>query len=135
MTDATTVTATVTSPAIAPAVTFALGGARLAFVMIGSLVVGAVIGAFVRHENVHKLVRDILTGKDGLSYDYVKVVGLPAILVGLHLSYMSVVLNPEHAFDIQSYGLGMGALIFGIGGGVWVKRATEPDLRQGGEGK
>lgn len=126
MTDATTVTATVTSPAIIQPALIALGGARLAFLIVGSLLVGAVIGAFVRHENVHKLVRDILTGKDGTTYDYIKVVGLPTIVVALHLSYVSVVLNPAHTFDIQSFGLGMGALIFGIGSGVWVKRATEP---------
>lgn len=100
---------------------------RLGLLILGSLLVGGLIGSFMRSERVNKIVRDILTGKDGKTYDFIKVIGIPVIVSAVHLTYISVIFSTEHAFDVQAFGIGMGGLLFGIGAGVGMKQRTEPD--------
>lgn len=126
MTDAATVTATATLAAPAAAA-LALTPIKLGFVILGSLIVGSLIGSFVHSERVNKVIKDILTGKDGRTYEFIKVIGLPILAAAVHLTYISVIFSPTHAFDIQSFGIGMGSLLFGIGAGVGMKKSTEPE--------
>lgn len=73
-----------------------------------------------------KIIKDMLTGKDGESTDVGRV-GLAATgAVFLFLAVWAVVVNHEH-FDPQGFGIGAAGLLAGGGACLGLKAKTEPD--------
>ena len=74
--------------------------------------------------------RDILTGKDGTSYDLGRVLGafgfIGYMLFGTVQS-AQIFLAPEyHEFPFASFGAGFTAIAAGAGAMIWMKKDTEP---------
>ena len=71
-----------------------------------------------------KLLNDLFTGPDGVTYAIGRVYSLPMLLCGLALPF--VVLLRGQTLDL----LALGGLFGGLGGGVWAlirgTNATEP---------
>ena len=74
-----------------------------------------------------KLVNDVLTGKDNTTYDIARVAGAVTVLTFLGLSIYSVVFKSQ-TFDMQSFGVGAGAVIAAMGAALGMKAKTEPGL-------
>ena len=70
------------------------------------------------------VLKDISTGKDGETYDCVRVYGGLAILVFLSLSIADFVVTLE--FNYMAFGTGFAAIIGSMGGALWAKQGTEP---------
>lgn len=75
-------------------------------------------------EKVLKFVKDCLTGIDGQSYDLGRALWVLAFLVGIGLEIASV--WTRRYFDLQAYGLGVGALLVAGGAALNLKSKTEP---------
>ena len=71
-----------------------------------------------------KLVRDILTGKDGFTYDNGRVLGSIAILSYIIFSAYDVYVNRR--FSYEHFGVGLGSLIATLGLNLKLKEGTEP---------
>ena len=71
-------------------------------------------------------LRQMMTGKDNLTVDLFRILAAASVLVALVLECISVLL-PEHPFDIQAYGMGIGAVLLAAGGALNLKAKTEPD--------
>jgi hypothetical protein len=72
-----------------------------------------------------KWITDVLTGADGKTHDIGRWFGVLAGSNGLFLSMWDVLHNHAH-FDVQAYGVGMGALAAGVGAFLGLKAKTEP---------
>ena len=72
-----------------------------------------------------KFIKDCLTGIDSESYDIGRVMWAIAFLVGIALEVFSVYAG--HSFDLQQYGIGVGALLLAGGGALKLKSNTEPN--------
>jgi hypothetical protein len=73
---------------------------------------------------MNQLLKDILTCKDGESFDALKVVGVLGVLVFICLSIAAVALKTT--FDHQGYGIGLGSTLGALGFGLNQKKTTEP---------
>ena len=73
---------------------------------------------------MRKFLNDCITGIDGESYDVGRVLWVLAALTGLALEVYCVL--TKTSFDLQQYGLGVGALLLAGGFSLSVKAATEP---------
>lgn len=73
---------------------------------------------------IKQLIKDCLTGKDGVTYDPARV--YLALAVNVFLG--ATILDAMHSikFDPQAFGIGFGALLAGGGLGVSLKAGTEP---------
>jgi len=71
-----------------------------------------------------KFVKDLLTGIDGESYDIGRVLWALACLVGFGLEIHGVYANTP--FDLQQYGIGVGALLGSGALSLKLKSTTEP---------
>ena len=67
----------------------------------------------------------LLTGADNVTYDMVHVLAVLAVIEGLGLALYAVV-GKGQVFDLQSFGIGSGALFIGIGGALKLKETSEP---------
>ncbi len=75
-----------------------------------------------------KLVTDILTGKDNLTYDAARVVGvLGALAYILFWSVQVFVARRFDPSDADAYGKGLGMVLLAMAGAVAIKRSTEPE--------
>jgi hypothetical protein len=79
-----------------------------------------------------QVIHDCLTGKDGTTYDPARVSGYSAAFAGLavFLADSLYTVYTSHHFDPQSFGIGLGAILAGIGAvgfGVKAKSNTEPE--------
>lgn len=72
-----------------------------------------------------KLVKDCLTGLDGQTYDPARVAGVFGIATFIGLAIYAVIYKGQ-PWDPQSFGLGFGGLVTGVGAGVLLKKSTEP---------
>lgn len=72
-----------------------------------------------------KILTQLLTGKDGATHDVVRWLAVLSIVVGLGLAIYVVVWKSQ-PFDLQAYGLGIGAVFLGVGGALKLKADTEP---------
>lgn len=73
---------------------------------------------------IMKFCKDCITGIDGQSYDIGRVLWVLAFLVGIGLEIVSV--WTRRYFDLQAYGLGVGALLVAGGAALNLKSKTEP---------
>ena len=71
------------------------------------------------------IITQLLTGKDGYTHDVVRWLGVLAVLVALGLA-IYVVAWKNQAFDIQSFGLGIGTVFASLGAALKLKENTEP---------
>lgn len=74
--------------------------------------------------NVKKFTKDCVTGIDGQSYDLGRVLWALAFLIGIALEVFCVV--TARTFDLQQYGIGVGALLVAGGASLNLKAKTEP---------
>lgn len=70
-------------------------------------------------------LNNILTGIDNKTHDIVRVVGAFVGAGGPFLAGWDVIVHHAH-FDFQSYGIGGGALLAGVGAALGMKKDTEP---------
>jgi hypothetical protein len=70
------------------------------------------------------MIKDCLTGIDGVTYDPARIYLFLAFLSFLTLEIYSVIKGKS--FDAQNFGIGFGALLAAGGFGISVKSKTEP---------
>ena len=78
---------------------------------------------------MRKHIKDMLTETDNETVDVVRVLALLAIAIGLGLQVWVVIrwIGPApQAFDIQSFGIGIGATFAGVGAALKMKPETKP---------
>ena len=71
------------------------------------------------------IVRQLLTGIDNETHDLVRWIGLGGSLTALGLQIYVVVVKGQ-AFDLQAFGIGLGALVASVGAALGLKAKTEP---------
>lgn len=71
------------------------------------------------------VLRQLLTGVDGSTHDFMRYIGLAGTIVALTLQVYVVVWRGQ-AFDLQTFGIGMGVLCASIGAALALKKDTEP---------
>lgn len=71
------------------------------------------------------VARQMLTGKDNATHDFMRWLGLLGGLTALGLQ-IYVVAFRDQAFDLQAFGIGMGALFASLGAALGLKKDTEP---------
>ncbi len=72
-----------------------------------------------------QLLHNMMTGKDNVTYDFVRVLGILTVLVALGLQVYSVVIKGE-VFSAWTFGTGMGAVFATLGAALKIKETTEP---------
>lgn len=77
------------------------------------------------------LLTQLFTGLDGSTFDPARLIGYGSAIVGVGTFVFNSLWAVTHgaAFDAQSYGIGLGAVLAGvmaIGAGVGLKAHTEP---------
>lgn len=78
-----------------------------------------------------KIFSDILTGKDNLTFDAARVVGVFGALAYIFFWCVQVfeVRRFEPA-DADAYGKGLGIVLLAMAGAVMLKHSTEPEPRE-----
>ncbi len=75
-----------------------------------------------------KFLTDILTGKDNLTYDAARVVGvLGAAAYVLFWAVQVAAVRRFSPSDADAYGRGLGMVLLAMADAVAIKRSTEPD--------
>ncbi len=75
-----------------------------------------------------KFLSDILTGKDNLTYDAARVVGVLGALSYIVFWCIQVGITRHFgASDADAYGRGLGVVMLAMAGACAIKRTTEPD--------
>ena len=83
-----------------------------------------------------KLFSDILTGKDNLTYDAARVVGVLGAFA--YVVFWCVQVSIVRRFapsDADAYGRGLGMVLLAMAGGCAIKRSTEPEPREERDGR
>ena len=78
-----------------------------------------------------KFFTDILTGKDNLTFDAARVVGV-AVAVA-YIVFWCVQVWQQRRFDpadADAYGKGLGIVLLAMSGAVLLKQSTEPEPRE-----
>jgi ABC-type nickel/cobalt efflux system permease component RcnA len=78
--------------------------------------------------NAVKLITDILTGKDNLTYDAARVVGVLGAFA--YIIFWCVQVYQSRHFDPQdadAYGKGLAIVLLATAGAVLIKKSTEPE--------
>jgi hypothetical protein len=70
-------------------------------------------------------LKQLVTGKDNQTHDIVRWAALLGVIQALGLTIYDVVGNNIH-FDLQNFGIGMGALLGATGAALGMKKDTEP---------
>ena len=89
---------------------------------------------FAEHKLIRDFFKDILTGKDGVSYDLARVLGgfgfVGYMLFGtlqMGLVIHQLWFNKIYVvFPFLEFSTGFAAIAAGTGGMIWMKRDTEP---------
>lgn len=74
---------------------------------------------------LRKLLIDILTTKNGQSFDNGRVLGTLSVLAFIVFSAITVI--QTHQFAYEQFGLGMGTLFAGVGINLKLKETSEPN--------
>jgi hypothetical protein len=74
-------------------------------------------------------LNNISTGKDNKTHDIGRVAAIACIVVGLGLQIYAVGWKGQ-LFDMQAFGLGVGAMAAGIGAMLKLKERSEPDPKE-----
>lgn len=75
-----------------------------------------------------KFLSDILTGKDNLTYDAARVVGVLGALSYIVFWCIQVATTRHFgATEADAYGRGLGLVMLAMAGACAIKRSTEPD--------
>lgn len=75
-----------------------------------------------------KILSDILTGKDNLTYDAARVVGVLGALSYIVFWCVQVWITRRFGpTDADAYGRGLGVVMLAMAGACAIKRTTEPD--------
>jgi len=75
-----------------------------------------------------KLLHDMLTGKDNLTYDAARVVGVLGAFA--YIVFWCVQVAMARAFaptDADAYGRGLAVVLLAMAGACTIKRSTEPE--------
>ena len=73
---------------------------------------------------MQEFIKQMLTGRDNLTYDLGRVLWALAFVIGVGVAtYCAVTGKP---FDLQNYGVGVGALLLAGGAALKLKEDTEP---------
>lgn len=77
-----------------------------------------------------KILNDIFTGKDNLTYDAARVVGVLGAFAYIVFWSMEVVLTRHFGpTDADAYGRGLAVVLLAMAGACTIKRSTEPEPR------
>jgi len=75
-----------------------------------------------------KLLNDIFTGKDNLTYDAARVVGVLGAFAYIVFWCVQVAIARQFAStDADAYGRGLAVVLLAMAGACTIKRSTEPD--------
>jgi hypothetical protein len=75
-----------------------------------------------------KVINDILTGKDNLTYDAARVVGVLGAFAYVAFWCMQVALARHFAAaDADAYGKGLAMVLLAMAGACAIKKSTEPE--------
>lgn len=74
---------------------------------------------------LREVIRECLTEPDNVTHDLYKYLSLAAILTGLGMQIYAVGWNHQ-PFDMQTFGVGTGALFAGVGVALGLKKDTPP---------
>ena len=75
---------------------------------------------------MNEVLKQLLTGKDGQTHDIMRWLCLVTCLAALGLEIYVVAVIRTQSFDVQSFGIGMGAVFAAVGAGLKLKEGTEP---------
>jgi hypothetical protein len=84
-----------------------------------------------------KIWNDMMTGKDNLTYDAARVVGVLGAFAYIVFWIVQIALTRRFApTDADAYGKGLGMVLLAMAGACAIKRTTEPEppLRVGPDG-
>lgn len=79
---------------------------------------------------IRTVIRNMVTGADNTTHDVVRIIAALCGPAGLFYQGWDVIAQHAH-FDIQQFGIGVGAMLTGIGAALGLKRDTEPKPPQG----
>jgi len=80
-----------------------------------------------------KFVQDILTGKDNLTYDAARVVGVLGAFAYVVFWSVQVAITAQFGpADADAYGKGLGMVLLAMAGACAIKKSTEPEHRGDG---
>lgn len=71
------------------------------------------------------VIKQMLTGIDGETHDFMRWLGMGGGLTAFCLQIYVVVVKGQ-PFDMQSFGIGCGALFASVGAALGMKKDTEP---------
>jgi hypothetical protein len=71
------------------------------------------------------ILTQLLTGADNQTHDFMRWIGLGGALTALALQTYVVVVKGQ-PFDLQAFGIGLGALCASVGAAMKLKETTEP---------
>ena len=71
-----------------------------------------------------EFLKHCFTGADNTTYDIGRVLWALAFIIGMALNVYSIVAGKP--FDLQNFGIGVGALLLAGGAAIKVKESTEP---------
>ena len=71
------------------------------------------------------ILTQLLTGADNQTHDVLRWVGLGGALTALGLQIYVVAVKSQ-PFDMQAFGIGLGALVASVGAALGMKKDTEP---------
>lgn len=69
--------------------------------------------------------KNVSTGQDNETYDVARVLAIASVVVGLGLCIYAVGWK-DQIFDLQQFGIGIGAMFTGLGAVLKLKENTEP---------
>ena len=77
----------------------------------------------------HKMewIKNMITGKDNITVDFLRVLAIASIVVALALQVYVVVFKVvPQPFDLQQFGIGIGVVLASAAGALKLKETTEP---------
>jgi hypothetical protein len=74
---------------------------------------------------IRDVVRQLMTEADNRTHDLYRYLALLSIVVGLGLNIYAV--HKGQPFDMQAFGLGIGALFAGVGVAIGLKKENKSD--------